>query len=401
MTRDNDRIGRVTELMKAQGLDALVCHRSHSVLMLSGYLPVLGQSIVVLLPDGDGVLIAPEAESFFAKDGWFTDIRTFNPITLDYILSPLDVAAPLLAEVCYEKGIADGVLGIEARDTTTPASYLESYSLGCMPRDRWTTLLPAADLRDADDLLEGASVIKTSREIEHIRIASMLAQYGFEAAKHALRVGAREVEVAAAAKSAVETEGTGRANVRRVDAWAFCMSGPRSADAYLPYQYSTNRHLEAGDAAVVHINCHADGYWTDLTRTFFVGDPSPEQEDAYNAVLEAWDRSFDTVGQGVKAVDVDAAARSVLRQHDYGDPFVHGTGHGVGFKAIYHGERPVIHPQSEDVLENDMVFNLEPAVYLRERWGIRVCDVVSVRGDEAKVLSDMRRDIDWATCPID
>ncbi len=399
MTPDTDRISRVTTLMQRKGFDALVCQLPHNVLMLSGYLPVLCQSVVVLLPDGDGAVIAPESELQFAQDGWFTDIRTFSPVTLDYVLFPSEVAAPLLAEVLCEKGVAGGIIGIEQKPTIIPAPYLEVHVPNMVAVNKWADVIPSMIMRDATDMLEEAAMVKTEREIERITIACTIAEFGFTAAREAIRPGVREVEVAAEAKSAIERQGTGFANVRRVGAWAFCMSGPRSAEAYLPYQYSTNRRLEPGDSAVVHINCHADGFWTDLTRTFFAGEPSYDRRDVYEAVSLAWEHAIGAVGIGRPTRDIDAAARDVLARQGYAEAFLHGTGHGVGFRALYHGERPVIHPQSDDVQERDMVFNVEPAAYFADQWGMRICDLVAIRTDGAKVLSSMRRDLDWAICP--
>lgn len=398
MTHDRERLQRITEAMSDRGFDALVCRLPHNVLMVSGYLPVLAQSLAVLRRDGEGALIVPEAELFFARGGRFTDVRTFSPVTLDYILSPLAASTPILAEVCRELDISGGVIGIEESSTTVAGAYLEFDMAGCETRDRWTQVLPEASLRDATDMLNGVASVKTPHEIERIHLACRLAEHGFTAAKGTIQPGIREVEVAAQARWAMEVEGTGWANIRRVNAWAFCMSGPRSADAYLPFQYSTNRRLESGEAVVVHVNCSADGYWTDMTRTFFVGEPAREHVVAYTAILNAWEKAVESIHTGVQARDVDSAARSVLEARGFGGAFVHGVGHGVGFKAIYHGERPIIHPQSDDVLRNDMVFNVEPAVYIPGNWGMRVCDLVAVRGENAKVLSDMHRDLAWATC---
>lgn len=401
MKPDSGRLERLCQLMLRARLDALVCQLPHNVLMLSGYLPVLCQSIVVLLPDGDGTIIAPEAELPFARDGWFPDIRTFSPVTLDYILSPSEVAVPHLAQVLCEKGVSDGIIGIEQKPTTIAVPYLEVHIPNMVAVNKWAAAMPSAIMRDATVLLEEAAMVKTEREIERITIACALAEFGYQAARTAIRAGAREVEVAVEAKSAIERTGTGFAGVRRVSAWAFCVSGPRSADAHLPYQHSTNRRLEPGDSAVVHINCHADGFWTDMTRTFFVGEADNDRRDVYEAVLKAWEHSVRASTIGRPAREVDAAGRDILTSQGYADTFLHGIGHGVGFRALYHGERPVIHPRSDDVIERDMVFNIEPAAYFADQWGMRICDLVAIRTDRAQVLSSIRRDIDWAICPAE
>jgi Xaa-Pro aminopeptidase len=90
---------------------------------------------------------------------------------------------------------------------------------------------------------------------------------------------------------------------------------------------------------------------------------------------------------------VDRAARDVLARHGLGDAFRHGTGHGVGFAAIDHNARPRLHPASSDVLEAGMVFNLEPAVYLPGRSGVRHCDVVALHAEGPELLTPFHIDL--------
>ncbi|MCL6629119.1 MAG: Xaa-Pro peptidase family protein [Armatimonadetes bacterium] len=395
------RIERLTSLLSQAEYDALVCRLPHNVLMLSGYFPVLAQSIAVFLPDGHGTIIVPESELFFAKDGWFRDIRTFVPTTLDYVLSPTNVATPILAEVCCENGISFGVIGIERKAASVPATYLEVYSPRGADHEKWAEVMPGARFQDATELLREAAMVKSRLEIEGVILANKAAHLGFEAAREMIQPGVREVEVAEAAKMAIETKATGMANVRRVQAWAFCMSGERTVAAYMPYQYSTNRRLLPGDSVIIHINCCVDGFWTDVARTFFVGRPTEDMETPYRAILDAWQQAFRHIRPGIRAAEIDGIVRSVLSGHGYGEYFTHGTGHGVGFKAIDPEERPVIHPQSDDILETGMVFTIEPAVYMPDAQGMRISDVVCVRGNECKVLSDIPRDLEWAKCPGD
>lgn len=398
---DAGRIERLTALLSQTEYDALVCRLPHNVLMLSGYFPALAQSIVVFLPDGHGTIIAPESELFFAKDGWFRDIRTFVPTTLDYFLSPIDLATPILAEVCCEKGVFRGVIGIEKKAASVPAMYLEVYAPGVADHQKWTEVMPGARFQDATALLSEAAMVKSRLEIEQVILANKAAHLGFEAAREMIQPGVREVEVAEVAKMAIETRATGMANVRRVKAWVFCTSGERTVAAYMPYQYSTNRRLLPGDSVIIHTNCCVDGFWTDVARTFFVGHPTEDMETSYRAILDAWQQAFRSIRPGIGAAETDGIVRSVLSRHGYGDYFTHGTGHGVGFKAIDPEERPVIHRQSDDILERDMVFTIEPAVYIPGVWGMRISDVVCVRGNECKVLSEIPRDLEWAKCPGD
>jgi Xaa-Pro aminopeptidase len=172
------------------------------------------------------------------------------------------------------------------------------------------------------------------------------------------------------------------------------MSGPNSAEASAAYQLSRARELTDGDFALVHCNSYADGYWTDITRTFSVGEPDGRKREMYDAVFAARRAAFDSIRAGVKASDVDRAAREVLTQSGFGKQFKHGLGHGVGFAAINHNAAPRLHPESDDVLEAGMVFNVEPGIYLDGYGGLRHCDMVAVTEDGMEVLTPFQSSVE-------
>jgi Xaa-Pro aminopeptidase/Xaa-Pro dipeptidase len=172
------------------------------------------------------------------------------------------------------------------------------------------------------------------------------------------------------------------------------MSGPNGARAYGAYARSTDRVLAEGDLALVHCNSYADGFWTDITRTYSAGG-APREADAalFDAVREARAAALAAIRPGARARDVDRAAREALTAHGLGDLFKHPTGHAVGFTAIDHDAPPRLHPRSPDVLEEGMVFNVEPAVYREGHGGIRYCDMVAVTATGANLLTPFQPDV--------
>jgi Xaa-Pro aminopeptidase len=165
------------------------------------------------------------------------------------------------------------------------------------------------------------------------------------------------------------------------------MSGERSVQAYAAYQRSSARRLCAGDLVLVHCNSYLDGYFTNVTRTFCMGEPDDRQRRMYEAVLAGRKAALAAIRPGVRASEVDAAARSELAQRGFEQEFLHATGHGVGLAALDHNARPRIHPQSKDVLEAGMTFNIEPAIYVKGYAGLRHCDMVTVTRDGVKELT--------------
>ena len=139
---------------------------------------------------------------------------------------------------------------------------------------------------------------------------------------------------------------------------------------------------------MIHANTCADGYWTDLTRTYVAGEPSQRQRDMRTAICEARAAGLRSIRPGAVAQEVDHAARVIMESHGLGKAFKHAAGHGVGFAAANPNGRPRIHPLSPDVLEAGMTFNLEPAAYFDDYGGMRHCDVIEVANDGAHVMSE-------------
>lgn len=144
----------------------------------------------------------------------------------------------------------------------------------------------------------------------------------------------------------------------------------------------------------MHCNSYVDGYWTDVTRTYCLGDPDRRQRAMYAAVFEARAAALAAIRPGARAAEVDAAARDVLTTRGFGPLFTHGLGHNVGFSAISTEYPPRLHPASQDRLEAGMTFNVEPAIYVDGYGGLRHCDVVTVGKQGVEVLTPFQTALD-------
>jgi Xaa-Pro dipeptidase len=110
------------------------------------------------------------------------------------------------------------------------------------------------------------------------------------------------------------------------------------------------------------------------------------------AVLAARSAALEQIRPGVTAADVDAASRKVIKDHRLGEYLRHGTGHGVGYSPMSAYSIPQMHVQSTDILEEGMVFNAEPAVYIEGYGGVRHCDMVAVTRSGYELLTDFQSD---------
>ncbi|KUK52192.1 MAG: Peptidase M24 [Desulfotomaculum sp. 46_296] len=139
----------------------------------------------------------------------------------------------------------------------------------------------------------------------------------------------------------------------------------------------------------LEMECEFNDYCSDITRTVCLGAPTEMQEHIYRIVLEAHDAGINLIRQGVKASDVDQAARSVVERYHFGENFRHSTGHGVGL--IVH-ESPVISSKDGTILQAGMVITVEPGIYLPGWGGVRIEDMVLIEENGARLLTHTPRD---------
>jgi Xaa-Pro aminopeptidase len=170
------------------------------------------------------------------------------------------------------------------------------------------------------------------------------------------------------------------------------MSGPNAAKASAAYARTRSRTLQHDDTIMIHCNSYVDGLWTDITRTYTLQAPTERQATMRTAVLAARAATLDRIKPGAKAAEVDAASRRAIEDYGLGEYLRHGTGHGVGFSPMSADSLPKLHSRSSDILQEGMVFNVEPAVYVDGYGGVRHCDMVAVTASGYELLTDFQTD---------
>jgi Xaa-Pro dipeptidase len=161
--------------------------------------------------------------------------------------------------------------------------------------------------------------------------------------------------------------------------------GPNSAN---PHASPSDRKIRPGDLLVVDWGAAVNGYISDLTRTFAVGEVKEEYRKIHQIVLEANAAGREAGKPGVTCADVDKAARDVIEKAGYGKYFTHRTGHGIGMEGH---EEPYMRGDNIQLLELGMAYTVEPGIYLPERNGVRIEDNVVITETGAECLSDMQR----------
>jgi Xaa-Pro aminopeptidase len=233
----------------------------------------------------------------------------------------------------------------------------------------------------AADLMSRLRMRKSGSEIEALARAAEQADRAMMAGVEACQPGVTEREIAQTIARYFREDGADTVEFTLV------ASGPNGA---FPHHEAGERPLEVGDTIVIDIGASLDGYKSDITRMVHLGEPSADVRAVHETVLEANRRGRKAATAGARASDVDRAARSVIEEAGYGQYFVHRTGHGLGMDVH---EAPWISADSETVLEPGMVFSVEPGIYLPERFGVRIEDIVAVTEGECRCFTGLDRDL--------
>jgi len=398
---DEQRNEMIADAMRSAGYDALVCRLPQHVVMLTGYQPVLGNTFCVLTLGADGRpqtrLAVPSDEEEHARSAHAVAVAPFAEETMTRIDTTIPAVREPLRGLLASAGLGAGaVIGVEGGHAPMASYYTQMGTPGPLTTDLLGALLPGAQFRDATQTLESLSAIKTDVDLRWMRHGEAVALAGFTAARDAIHVGAGEADVLGATYMALVRAGYAVPDVWHVMAHAHVMSGPRAAEAYKAFNLTSGRALEHGDTVLVQMELALNGYWVELTRTFFVGAASDEWRRAHEACIRAQDAALKVIRAGVSGRDADAAARDVMRAAGYGDAFKHGLGHGFGFQAINHAAEPILHPASTSTLRAGNVHNMEPAVYLDGLGGDRLNDNVLVTADGCEHISSaLPRELEW------
>lgn len=242
-----------------------------------------------------------------------------------------------------------------------------------------TDALPRAARRFTADTVGALRMRKDDAEYAALKRNAQIADDAMKAAWAAMHPGMTETQVADVVRETF---------AKREAKPLFTIVGAGPNGAY-PHHHTGETVLKDGDAIVMDIGAGSEGFSSDITRMALIGD-GPEGYAEVHAVVErAVQAALAAARSGVKAHEVDDAARGVITEAGYGDYFVHRTGHGLGTEVH---EPPFITASSQSVLDEGMVFSIEPGIYLPGRFGIRLEEIVILRADGPEILSDLPRE---------
>jgi Xaa-Pro aminopeptidase len=230
--------------------------------------------------------------------------------------------------------------------------------------------------------VEEFRAIKDATEIAALKETNRIAEEAFREVVASLSASDTETEVADRLEFAMRKRGATAAAFATIAA-----AGPFSA-----HPHAISRSKPIGGESILLLDWGAKGkfYHSDCTRTLSLGPPSDRFREVYEIVLTAQQRAIDAIWPGVKACDVDAAARSYISDKGFGAEFGHGLGHGVGLQIH---EAPQMRPESTVVLQPGMVVTVEPGIYLQGWGGVRIEDMVLVTENGAELLTSIPKSL--------
>ena len=359
------KVRRLQQWLADHAASAAVLWRPEELVMLLGYYPFWGTSFALVPAQGDALLLIPQNEPPTLLP---TGVRTQRyslgaqpPTAWDGLFAQMkqalaDVPQPT-RPIAWMMRANSALSGVAAENPNLPED---------LPH-RLATLGIGTPL-DATEGIQALLARKSAADLHALKAVHEAAAAGVDAFYNHLASGITEVALQCKVESAIACYAGQRGFSR---GWAQVQSGSNSALAGT-YNQSTLKPLAQGDLVVLELAVCVDGYWADITRTGYVGQPPAQLCRMYETLVLAQGAAQRRAMPGVPACDVYAAAAEVLRRADLLAYFPHALGHGVGFR--YHDCMPWLTAQQTKPLEAGMVFTLEPGIYHPSFGGLRVED---------------------------
>ncbi|MEX1247051.1 MAG: Xaa-Pro peptidase family protein [Anaerolineales bacterium] len=366
-SKDNllKRQAALTKLLSEQGFDAMAINAGPTQVYFTGlhYHLMERPAVILFAPGQTPVFVLPGFEKGKTEGvGYPLLTVTYGEDPAEWQAS-FNEAAKLLGPV---KRIA--VEGLRLR--VMELRYLEAA-------------FPGARFEAAESLIGALRMRKDESELAAMQRAVEIAEAALEATLPKARVGATEQELASELIQQLYAHGCDP----QLPFQPIVATGPNSAN---PHATGSDRKVQKGDLLLFDWGAASDGYLSDLTRTFAIGEVSEEFKRIYEVVKLANRAGREAARPGAPCSVVDEAARDAIEDAGYGEYFTHRTGHGLGMEGH---EEPYMRAGNSMKLEPGMTFTVEPGIYLPGRGGVRIEDNVVITAEGARTLSSLPREL--------
>ena len=347
----NAAINKVRRELSRQKLDALLVSKEANVSYLSSF---AGEGNLLITPTKKILLV-----DFRFKEQAEKEARLFQ-IYHRRAFEPLEDSLAILVKKLKLKRVG-----------------FESAWLSLASYRRLKKAVGKVKLTPTANIVEHLRAIKTLEEIKLLRKAAALAVKSLEFARKLIKPGKTEQEIAREVQYFMHKSGAETCAFEVIVA-----SGKRSS---LPHGPTSRKIIKKNEAVLVDLGCRFSGYNSDLTRMVFLGRIRGKLKRVYEVVLEAQQQAIQAVRAGERASGIDKVARQYITQTGLGAFFGHALGHGLG-REVH--EYPLICPKNHQILQEGMVFTVEPGVYIPGFGGVRIEDMVLVTKTGCEILTD-------------
>jgi Xaa-Pro dipeptidase len=362
---NENRLDRLIEQTLAHGLDGIALVPGPNMVYVSGIHSHLSERpLVLFLPADDApAIITPILEAMKARDVGIPDERI-------YAWSDEEGYMGAFQQACAQLELSDYLLGVEAL-------HMRVLEMELLQR-----LAPGLKFVHAEPIVSVLRISKDETEIEAMKRATNVAETAMKRIIPRIKIGMSEKQVAAMLTQALMDAGA-----ESIAFGPIVSAGPNGAS---PHAVPTDRALQAGDLLVIDWGAYVDGYPSDITRTFAVGEIEPELKRIYNTVKLANQQGKLAARPGATGEDIDRAAREVIDEAGYGEYFIHRTGHGLGLEVH---EPPYMIEGNSERLPLGAVFTVEPGIYISGKGGVRIEDNIVVTAEGHHCMTTFSRDL--------
>ena len=352
------RLDKLRGLLPQKGIDALLVSMPENRRYMSGF------------TGSAGYLFITNERAILGTDFRYTEQAAGQSPAFE--VERIGSGWSWLGDRIKETGIAR--LGFESHHMTVQSYHGLSEALG----EQLESAKPA--LVATSGMAEQLRVYKDADELAALQRAVDVADQAMQSVCAVITEGMTEKEVAWRMEVAMRELGAEGPSFDTIVA-----AGPNGA---MPHHHPSDRPIQAGEPIVIDMGAKVDGYCSDITRTICVGEEDEMFRKIYDIVLGSQLTAINTVKPGMTGGDCDELSRAVISEAGYGDNFGHSLGHGYGL-AVH--EYPRVGPNADNILEEGMVFTVEPGIYLTGWGGVRIEDDVVLEDSGARVLSRTKK----------
>lgn len=349
------RVEKLRAQMKKDQLDGFLVTSPYNLRYLTNFTGTTGLAVITL------------DKAFFVTDFRYTEQAVAQAQGFE-IVKNVGPIFDEVAKICQQEEI-NALAFEESHVSFAEYSVLEEII-------EETPLVPVSGM------IENLREVKDDTEIAIIEKACAIADQGYEHVLKMIKPGMTEIEVANQLDFFMRSLGATSVSFDTIVA-----SGLRSA---MPHGVASDKVIEQGDLITLDFGCYYDGYVSDMTRTFAIGDPGSQLKEIYQIVLEAQLKVLEAAKPGLTGIQLDAVARDHITAAGYGEAFGHSTGHGIGLE-IHEGPNVSFRADKQFVVGN--VITDEPGIYLPGIGGVRIEDDLLITPEGNRVLTSATKEL--------